>query len=342
MKKINLMILASATLLCIAGCKKDKVEPSFVNDYNAPLTEEKGVKYTGDYFPLEEGFYWNYSGNQQIIGEAKYYGGGYDETEPLNETGSLYSYLAVKPLETINLSSGTYSLYPVQESYVETGYELRYFEKTDTAIYFRAYGFDGSINEVNNPIFLKNPLVVGDSWIAQPSADLNTALAEDSDLGIDGEIKANITCKMYVIGSKDTIWNGQNISPIRLDELAEAQISIPVNEEDFTGKIDMDLKMTNILYLLENTGIVLQKMQMIIDIYAQATADGESFKMSLNAEYNGDLNLDSYNVSGPTKNTIKITDNEGIKLNNAKNPIYQKTLDKSMKVLKTVKNVITF
>jgi len=334
MKRISFLVPILAMLVSFASCKKDKVEPSFVDDYNAPLTEEKGTEHSGDFFPLDEGYYWDYSGYEEVIGEMKVSAPGINETEPIDESGNIHSYLVVNSLESINLTSGTHSVYPVRESYFVDGYSYRYFEKTDEAINFRAFNAGyGELTEVEDPLFIKIPLVVGDSWETQPSIDINSALSSDN-LGLStGEIDATIICKMYVIGKESISWDSQTVEPVRLDQIAEAKISIPFNEEGVSGKIDMNLKMTNILYLLENVGLIKQGLEMAMTINASLSAEGEKMTINMTVDSNGELNLDSHDVNGGTvKRSVKMSDNKGIELN-LENEKLSKAINNIMKSL---------
>ena len=344
MKRISVLASILVVIISFASCKKDKVEPSFVDDYNAPLTEEKGTEHLGDYFPLAEGYSWNYSGREETVGESTISGGGYNETEPINEGYNISNYIKVNPLESITLTSGNYNLYPIEESYDAYGYDYRYYEKTSDAVYCRAFKVDGSeILEVKNPVFIKKPLVVGDSWEIQPSISLETEMeVEDLDFSL-GEGTSLIKCKIYVIGEESVSWNGQNALPVRLDERVEASFTFPVNEPGFSGKVEINVELMNIIYLLENVGMIKQEMAMTAKSSTNISAQGEKITAKVNFETEVDLSLDSYDVMGKAvKKSIKITDEEGKVLNIGDNPILNKINVKLQKACKIVSKLAKF
>ncbi len=339
MKKISLLVPFLVILISIASCKKDD-SPSFVDDYSAPLTEEKGTEYNGDYFPLEEGYSWYYIGEEHATGEIKYSGGGQNQTQPVDETESVYSSILVEPLTSIALESGNYMLYPVKD-FAPTSYAYRYFEKKDDGVYFKAFTSEmGDTIEVKNPMFIKKPLIVGESWETQPSIDLNSMLT-DNDFNLSGEeIEASISCKMYVIGTEDITWKSGNVSPIRLDQRSEASISIPLSDEEVTGKMDMNLKITSVIYLLENVGVIEQDMDMDMIVNASGSSGGQTGSINVNIKIKGDLILDTYDLSGSTaKNSIEVTDENGVVLNIKGNKTYEKVVERSLRVARLIKEL---
>lgn len=62
MKKSNFLIilLTGITFLVISSCNKDDNIFSYVDEYDAPLTEQKGATHNGDYFPFSQVNYWKY------------------------------------------------------------------------------------------------------------------------------------------------------------------------------------------------------------------------------------------------------------------------------------------
>jgi hypothetical protein len=342
MKKFSLLVPFMVLLITITSCKKED-SPSFVDDYNAPLTEEKGTEHNGDYFPLEEGYSWYYSGEEQAIGEMKISFPGENETEKINETMSIYSSVLVEPIESVTLESGNYMLYPVSD-YYSTSYSYRYFEKKTDGVYFKAFKSEtGDVVEVKKPMFIKKPLIVGESWETQPSIDLNSMLT-DSDLNFsEDEMEASISCKMYVIGLENITWKSEEVSPLRLDQRAEATVNMAFNEEGVSVKMNMNLKITSILYLLEDIGVIEQDIDMDMITNISMSAEGQSGSINMNVNVKGDLTLDTYDLSGSSvKNSVTITDKNGVELNIAENETYKKAVEKSLRVAKYIKGLSTF
>lgn len=340
MKKNRLFLTVLMLVFIFASCKKDKVEPSFVDDYNAPLSEEKGTEHTGDFFPLNDGYSWNYTGREESTGQTVYSGPGVNETEPIDDSYDLFeSYVAYAPV-SVTLTSGTYSLYPLRDVYSESGYDYRYFEKASDAIYFRAYTAGGTEKfEVENAIFLKIPLVVGDSWEVHPSINLSAYEGAD-DLGLSlGEMEVAITSKTYVIGVETVDWTGGSADPVRLDERVEGIISVPFDEIDFTGKMVVNMQMTNSFYLLENVGIIKRDVNLAVKSTANITDTDGTYKITTNYTTVDELNLSAYNVKGiPAEVQIKVTNEKGA-LITSDNPIYRKVIEKSQKVIELVKRL---
>lgn len=340
MKKFIFLVPILVLVIGITSCKKDD-SPSFVDDYSPNLTEEKGTEHSGDYFPVEEGYSWYYTGNQILTGEVKYSASGQSQTEPVNKSEPVYSSVLVESLTSVTLESGTYMLYPIYDNSGES-YAYRYFEKQGDGVYFKAFTSEsGEIVEVKNPVFIKKPLVVGDSWETQPTVDLNSALGNSELDFVDGDIDANINCKMYVIGIENINWDGGSVSPIRLDQRAEANVSVPFNEDGTSGTINMNMKMTAILHLLENIGVIKQDTDMDMVINASISMEGQKFSINMDLNTKGILELETYDVTGSvTKSSIKITDKKGLELNIDDYPeVYKKAINKSLEISKIVKKL---
>lgn len=339
MKKI--LALLFVAMIAFTGCKKDDAEPSFVDTYDVTLTEEKGTEHYGNFYPIAEGYYWSYYGSQQVDGEMKISSGGQSMTEPLDQSGSTYGTLYVLPAQSVSLSTGTYSLFPIQEN----GSISRYLEKTDDAVYTRAITSEsGSIVEVKNPVFIKNPLVVGDSWEIEPTIDLDEMMSAADLSGMSmGSTDMTINCKLFVIGKENLAINGENIEAVRIDEAAEVDLSVPIEMSGASGTMSFNIEMTVILYLQENVGIVKQNLDMKMVVNGKISASGQSATIKITMDTDGVLELDYYDFSGDYgsfKNAIKVTDNNGIEINVEDNEMYQQMVNKSLEVLKAVKSSV--
>ena len=165
---------------------------------------------------------------------------------------------------------------------------------------------------------------------------------EDLDFSL-GEGTSLIKCKIYVIGEESVSWNGQNALPVRLDERVEASFTFPVNEPGFSGKVEINVELMNIIYLLENVGMIKQEMAMTAKSSTNISAQGEKITAKVNFETEVDLSLDSYDVMGKAvKKSIKITDEEGKVLNIGDNPILNKINVKLQKACKIVSKLAKF
>jgi hypothetical protein len=157
------VFLLSGMLFALSGCKKDQEEKSFVDDYTPTLTENAGTSYNGDYFPIDIGYSWYWNG--QATSQGNMAGWEIDPT-----TGSVAGYMDIYQLEEVTLPYGQYNVYHTYE----TESIERYFEKTTSAVNLRAMkNLDGSgdLIEIQNPCYIKQSLVVGDKWKAQPQID---------------------------------------------------------------------------------------------------------------------------------------------------------------------------
>ena len=337
MKKISFLVLISAAII-FSSCKKED-SPSFVDDYNVDLTEEKGTEHTGDYFPLAEGYYWRYSVEQSVTGKMVITGGGYDETEPIDETENGYSEIYAGGIQSLELTTGTYQVYPLNE-----GYAYRYFEKNDDAIHFRAFtNGNGEIVEVKNSIFLKIPIVVGDSWETEPLIDA-LGMEEFDDMGFESsDAESTIKSKKYVIGKVSLSLNGEDVDPIRVDEVTEADAKMSFVEEGVSYNVELNNKMTNILYLLEDVGLVKQDLEMETKSTATINIEGQTITMKMDFNTEGEVTLDSYDLSGSAvKKSIKVTDIFGNELKVEGNPVLENAAKKVLKIANTLKKLSSF
>ena len=316
MKKTNFLkiLLIGLTFFIILSCSKNDDIFSFVDGYEAPLTEEKGATYHGDFYPFTEVNYWKYSGYESVTGEMTMNYQGEKDTEPLNDSYYGTSTLVVDSPESIHLNSGTYSLYPVTETETanyETNYSVRYFEKATDAIYLRAIQLNyGDIIEVKNPVYLKIPLVVGDEWETQPEIDSENFMEDEAI--VSGDMNIDLKCKIYVIGKEITNWKGDNEETIRLDERAQAKAKMNVDEDGVRGSMSFDLQITLYLNYLEGVGLIRQKSDLSLTMKGSFSGEGEKLTLNMEMDSDGDYTLTSYhfkeNKSTSLKNSVKKND----------------------------------
>ncbi len=342
MSKQNFLtiLLTGVTFLVISSCNKDDDLFSFVDGYDAPLTEEEGVVHDGNFFPFIEANYWKYSGHESVTGEMTINYQGEKDTESLDDDYSASSTLTVNAPQSISLSSGTYKLYPVRESLTadyNTTYTTRYFEKASDAIYLRAIklGYD-NIVEVKNPVYLKVPLVVGDKWEAQPEIDMESLM--EGSLDISGDISMDMKCVMYVIGKEEINWKGDNVETIRLDERAQAKATINVEEDGVKGSMLLDMQITLSLNYLEGVGLISQESNISLTITGSFSGEGEKITLKMDMDTEGSYILSSYSFNGEKSAEIENFNNENNFENSlpklSDNPVIQRKLEEVIIIIK--------
>lgn len=286
-----------AGLFILNGCKKDeKSNPvSFIDGYTVNYTEPTGTTYTGNFFPLEAGYMWNYYGNADIDMTLIYPG-----SPPMKDStvGPASGMMKVLPQQHVPLPSGTVLLYPivdetdVQGSAADTS---RYFMKDTAAVYVKAIKLgDGSFMEVTNPLFIKSRLVVGDSWLAAPDIDMTKLLSSESEIsGFLSNPKLDATAKFFVVGKEQINLPSPfgNRDAIRLEQANDVTMSGSMTVQDTSGytmtmTMNMDAKLSVVYHLIADTGIVHQNttgpMNMTITISYQGTQYTATMNMVIN------------------------------------------------------------
>jgi len=308
-----------------------QIAEDYLAENNIDIASKKGVSYTGNYFPFVEGNTWEYAGSGivtassntsvAIPGNAPQQ----NSTGPTSSTVPLISKLKVLPAEQIRLSDGVYSLYPIEEytqNYLlESGSSLptvevnRYFEKKDGNVYIRAIKTDsGTILTVEDPVYLKSTLVVGDAWSSEPSIDIDEYLDESNLDSIDTEALAQfnmdlsinfddpvISSIFVVIGEESVRINNATVDAVRVDQVVSAEIigygstngvveGVNVNA---TFDVSMSLNAAIQLFFQEDVGIVKddEKMSFDIDMNIVISAQGESATMNFEIMADGDASI---------------------------------------------------
>ena len=306
MKNYRLLAIGMIFILALfyfqaCGSKKSSKKTSFpyVNNYQAEYTEAKGTKYTGDFYPIAPGKEWRYTGS--MTGSDRITLKGKENGMPIDTTFTEYynsNYVQaishiLAPV-TATLSQKTYTLLP-EEGYadIDLGYTstnsypetMRYYEKTPAIVYIRAVpDGEGGFIEVKDPVFIKSELVVGDSWISQPTMN-TTQLAGSEDVNMKA------LCKLFVIG-KDSLKVTQYIpvppfyleriiEAVRVDEVAE--ITGSVSAVGTTMKLDAKLK-ANLLFA-DSVGVVASSE------HAEITLKGGDSTLQLELYIIADLDL---------------------------------------------------
>jgi hypothetical protein len=311
MKKfVNYSILASTLviLVLLSSCTKDSDDPDYVDDYIPTLTENSGISYTGDYFPFANGNYWTWSGTATITGFVEASAMGESEKSPIDETSSAYSYMTVGSPISLILNSGTYTVFPADEP----GDASRYFIKTDTSLLIKAIKYlDGNPTEVMDPVFIREPLVVGDKWASTPSVDMNEMMNNTSMEATEVDITTK--CNLFVLGKENFYWNGQNNETVKLQERAQATGTINIDMNGMTGPLNVDVKIDIILLLLKDVGIVRQYGTMEMKISGKINYMGVDVNINMEMTQDQDLVLESYDIPGASKVVLNPnTNNESV------------------------------
>jgi hypothetical protein len=331
--KISFICTLAAGLL-LSGCKKDE-ETDFVNDYNPTLTEASGIEYTGDYFPLGNYYTWNYEGTETMKGTSTETENGESDTETIDETDDVSSEIWVGMLQSVELNDGTKNLYP----YYNDKYFPRYLEKNSTGVYVRAImGENEQIIEIDNPAFIKSPLVVGDRWEVDPQMDISQ-LNEFDFMG-DGNVSAKSI--FIVVGKEVKTWNGSNYNTIRLDQRSEVSFALNVNEGGMKVSVNMNVQVTTKYNLIKDIGIAFEVMDAHFTESASMSYMGESYSGTADIAMNGDYVLTSYDFNNSTTNRettglkSEISSSKAYSKNEAFNKIINESIEVSKAVIKNI------
>ncbi len=293
------MALTLGLIIFLTGCNNSDDNPfSYVDDYTVNLTEAKGTTYTGDYFPLQEGYTCYYSGSASMHIKAVI--PGYpkvDETTNAPATGML----KVLTLTNIPLSSGTLPLYPIVDISDMEGQVIadtsRYFMKDAEAVYIKALKLsDGSYLEVENPIYIKSNLEVGDSWETAPKMDMTKLLiSEFGASGVQSNIDLNARAKFFVVGHENISLPFGIRNAIRLEQANDITMTGTMTMQGTIINMDISAQLAIEYHMIADTGIVRQNITGPLDM--EMSAEGETVTININFN-NFELKLT--NLSGNT------------------------------------------
>jgi hypothetical protein len=291
MKKL-IPVLSFILLIHLACSKDDTKKKDYVTDFTPVLTETSGKSYSGDYYPFKVGNEWNWSGTATTAGKMTISSGGQSQDEPLDGTENAYGYMNIVGNESISLSSGSYDVLYTSE----TDGTSRYFEVTDAAILLRAIRTSdmSEIAEVKNPTFIKIPLVVGDQWETEPEVDYSQFTSISDGIG---SIDLTMKCKMFVLGNEDITWKSAQTSTVVLQERALITGKITPGQ-GMTGSININVTADIKMYLKKDVGIVKQDMTMVMSMNGTISAQGQSAKITMNANVESTMSLGSYTLDG--------------------------------------------
>ncbi|MBU1616082.1 hypothetical protein KJ693_12345 [bacterium] len=292
----------------------------FVDGYSPPLTEAEGTVREGDFLPFDEGYHWWWDGSASVSGSMTMTFEGQSETMPIDESDiPIYATWNVQQAKEITLPSGRYTVFPNDErlgayygsDYFGSSEVVRYFEKTGEALYIRAIEIDNNIFEIENPVYLKNRLVVGDKWETCPQVDFNRML-KSMDFPGEVEVDADMKCVFFVVGKEEKNYAGQDVETVRVDQRAEVNgtmnISYSGPDGEMEMRMDFHITMAFILNLLENVGIIAQEEEdtnLSMNCFFDFDIEGESGSgsMKMNMEETSYLGLTDHSFGSPMAST---------------------------------------
>lgn len=299
-----IILLAIISITFLTGCSSDESEDplSFLDEYTVDLLEAKGTSYTGDYFPIEEGHTCNYSGF--VIMQTKMIIPGYDPIDEPTISPTL-GMLKVLALRNIPLPSGTVPLYPIvdlSEMQGEiTADTSRFFSKDDEAVYVKAMKLsDGSYLEVQNPVFIKSSLIVGESWETAPQMDMTQLLT--GALGEEGEgsnMTLNAESKFFVVGHEMISLPIGNRWAMRLEQANDISMTGILMVEGMSVNTTIIAKLATIYHMIPDTGIVHQNTTGPMNM--KMSIEGQTISIEIDIEQS-ELNLTGMGDDGFYKN----------------------------------------
>ncbi len=315
MKWINacLIFLAIGTVIFFMGCKKgsESSPVSYIDGYTVDLTEGKGTTYTGDFFPIREGYICNYSGSAKVY--VKMVIPGYNPIENTSDAPAV-GMLKVLALRNIPLPSGTIPLYPIVDMTDMSGQVVndtsRFFMKDTQAVYVKALRLsNGEYMEVSNPLYIKSRLVVGDSWETAPRLDMTKLIAsETGDNGTISNVTLDARAKFFVVGKENISLPIGTRNAMRMEQANDISMTGTIISEGTTIDMNMTAQLATVYHLIPDTGIVHQNTTGPLEM--KLTAEGQTVTVTININQcelkltglGGDLNANIY--SGLGKSTI--------------------------------------
>lgn len=314
LSRITALYIAIATI-SFCGCNKKTANPvsSSDNSYSPQFLDPKGTVYTGDYFPVHTGLTWGYSGT-----EAEYLnthttikgpqGVWFDSTEKDTSTMTLSTTRQEQAQQSITIGGNNYTVTPIITRTIITDSDSSdtmdltgYYGTIDSTVYLRAIimpssnGYDTV--QTGNSIFIRNPLVVGDTWETAPSSGLGSLGFETGS-----DVKnLNIHAVTYVLG-KDTIaFNGKNIQPLRLDQAF--QISCTVSDSESNTIVSS--KGVSKLYMIKDTGEIKEVQDQNITMNLTMLLQGDTATSIISTTLSFSENLSSFTTNAmPLQKTI--------------------------------------
>jgi hypothetical protein len=279
------LILCSVSLFFILNsCNKKDDEVNFVDSYNPPITESKNIVYeVDDYYPLTTGYNWIYDVKFNLKGTIITNG----TKQIVDEPDQMTNTLSVIGPKSVIFKSGTKNVIEVLN---DSTYQ--YFQVKPDGIYNVGAYSEGILVEYNlTSPFLKKDLVVGDSWIIDPSSSLSEIL---SSQGIS-ESEVKTYSKMYVIGKQNITISDSSISALRLDQVVEFSMNATNTEGSIKCNTSLNMKLTVPTYLIKGIGLAKEDMSGTLKMDVTCSRNGQTSTGSMDVSITGNMILLSFN-----------------------------------------------
>jgi hypothetical protein len=284
----------------LIGCKNSEEDNplSFIEQYSVNLTEPKGTTYIGDYFPLEEGYTLNYTGSVDMLTEMTI--PGIDPVEEPTVAPAL-GMLKVLALKDIPLNSGIIPLFPIVDlaemQGAITADTSRYFNKDAEAVYVRAIKMsDGSYLEVEDPVYIKSSLVVGESWNTAPKMNMTELLAGELTDGVEAsDMTLNAESKFFVVGHEMISLPIGIRWAMRMEQANDITMTGTLLVEGSSVDMTTTAKLATIYHLIADTGIVHQNTTGPMNMRMSLEGQTITIKITINKS---ELNLASLGDDG--------------------------------------------
>lgn len=283
------LFLPAAAALILAGCwGGDSDSGGLVETYTPAYTEAKGTVHDGDFFPLNPGEGYHVTQTTTGVGKMSIKASGQgqsfsqDTTMSINEVNPGTVEILTSTSRTFSM--GTFTVFPVVTTMTvtEDGFEMEeastdFVEKTDTAINIRATDEEGIVTEAINPLLMKLPLRVGDSWEVD-ARDIPSTAETDGLQDMQGKART------FVVGMETVSFGGKSYEAMRLDMVAE--MSASGVEEGVS--ISMKAEITSAIYLVEGVGQVGQRMKGYMKMSGSQSEEGATVKVNLTMDLQGE------------------------------------------------------
>jgi hypothetical protein len=303
--------LSFACLCLVVGCGTNG--PTSGGGYEPEYTEPVGTVHEGDYFPLTAGIRSVMVANVTVATVTRTTmtapGMNMDTTEYDTST-------SIDTMETltlgevgITLSTGPATLYGYQVVTVDpsdgsTATETIYYEVASDGIYQIAevMDVDGTVDtiEFGRALYLKTPLVVGDSWnvAAQPDVFMP---------GMGGSIHYDESSgsTYYVIGNETvTLANGQHVQALRIDAVSSGAYTMVVMDTPVSGTANG----VSSMYLVKDTGDVAEVADVHSTSAIDLSQDGTTITIDISMDMDMESSLLSHTSGGlPKARTVEAT-----------------------------------
>ncbi|MGO9480246.1 MAG: hypothetical protein ACLP05_00500 [Candidatus Kryptoniota bacterium] len=278
---VTIFAVVIVSALLIAGCSNNGANPTgYVNGYTVHLTDSAGTTYTGDFFPLYEGYTCYYSGDENVQYTATVTG---EPAEVDSVVGPTDGMLGVLDTQLVTLPSGAFWLYPIVENSGLGEYDTSvYYLKDAQAVYVKAMrASDGSFTEMKNPVFIKSKLVVGDSWESSPQMDMAQLLEGESGISAsESSLQYNSSAKFFVAGHEfvDLPAIGTR-NTVRLEQANQTSISGTIVSQGTSVTLNITGQFAVVYNLIADTGIAKQNLTGTMSM--TASAQGETVKINI-------------------------------------------------------------